>query len=79
MARLEAVHKKRKDENTVDRSSVSQSSGRQMLPVLSLSEQLPASLGIARGSLSAKQRHCAKSAGNFHSNLPLYFVFQHIV
>ncbi|WP_165405750.1 hypothetical protein [Bradyrhizobium genosp. SA-3] len=63
------VDEKRKDEKSLGRSSVSQSRSRQMLSVLCLSEQVPAS----RGSLSAKPRHCAKAAGNFHSGLPCFF------
>jgi hypothetical protein len=69
---LKEVDEERKDKQSLDQTSVNQSRSRQMLPVLCLCQQFPASLRLTRSSLSAKQRHCAKAAGSFHSNLHVF-------
>jgi len=66
------VDEKRKDEKSLGRSSVSQSRSRQMLPVLCLSEQFPASLRLARGSLSAKAAPLRESGGQLPFGHPCF-------
>jgi hypothetical protein len=44
-----------------------------MLPILGLSDQLPASVRMMRGALSAQQRHRAQALYGFHSDSPVHF------
>jgi hypothetical protein len=44
-----------------------------VFPVLCLGEQLPTSIRMIRGTLSAERSHCAHAAYSFHSDLPCLF------
>ncbi|WP_026312756.1 hypothetical protein [Bradyrhizobium huanghuaihaiense] len=51
----------------------------QVLPVLSFGEQLPTSIRMMRGCLTAQRCHRAQATRSIHSLLPAIFCFFHLI
>ncbi|MDA9405886.1 hypothetical protein XH80_03650 [Bradyrhizobium sp. CCBAU 45384] len=49
-----------------------------MVPILSLGEQFPTSIGVMRGSLTAQRCHHAKATHSTHLLLPTFLFFHPI-